>query len=247
MVDAVNFAGIIRRYITFLREFSFIRFIKGQGRCRFGMNANVIIDRYATIKNSVITVLGNSTVTIGKNARLLNANIYVSDGELFVGDDTIIEKTEISLDNSCKFHLGHNCRLSAKRVWIRFGGHLKIGAYTNVNHDSEIRVDERVEIGSYCQISQYVNIWDTNTHSVLPPMERRTLTERYFPFFGFEQERPKTKPVIIGNDCWLGERVTVMKGSVIGNNVIVGYNTMLLDCVIPDGRRVVQDVKLKIM
>ena len=38
-----------------------------------------------------------------------------------------------------------------------------------------------------------------------------------------------------------------MKGTQIGDNVIVGYNTMLLNKIIESNKRVVQDINLRIL
>lgn len=238
-------SGFVDRAIKYLNEFSFIRYIRGEGKCRFSTTSKVFIHKSAVLKNCTFFVLGNSEVSIGANVQLINAEVYVEDGTLHIAESSIVEGTSIGVDPKCMFLLGHHSRLSAKRVWLRFGGALKVGCYTNINHDSEIRADEHIEIGSYCQISQYVNIWDTNTHSILSPSIRRKRTEDFFPFFGKELSRPRTKPIIIGDDCWIGERCSIMKGTQIGNNVIVGYNTTLVNQSIPDNKTVVQDIRLR--
>ena len=108
-----------------------------------------------------------------------------------------------------------------------------------------MRCDESISIGSYNQISYDINIWDTNTHNILPVEDRRRVAEEYFPYFGKETEKPITKPVIIGDDCWLGERVSILKGSIIGDEVIVGYNTTITGKNIQSKSTVVSEISLK--
>jgi acetyltransferase-like isoleucine patch superfamily enzyme len=56
-----------------------------------------------------------------------------------------------------------------------------------------------------------------------------------------------TSPIVVGDNCWIGERSSIMKGTQIGDNVIVGYNTMLLNKIIESNKRVVQDINLRIL
>ena len=51
--------------------------------------------------------------------------------------------------------------------------------------------------------------------------------------------------IIIGDDCWLGERVSILKGSIIGDEVIVGYNTTIPGKNIQSKSTVVSEISLK--
>ena len=137
--------------------------------------------------------------------------------------------------------------MSAKRFWVRFGGVVNVGDYTNINDGSEVRCDESVNIGRYNQISYNVNIWDTNTHNIYPPEKRRNLTEKYWPYFGREIERPATKPVYIGDDCWIGENSAILKGTMLNKEVVVGYNTVIIGLSIDKGKKVVNAYNLRIL
>ena len=66
------------------------------------------------------------------------------------------------------------------------------------------------------------------------------------PVYGYEFEKPKTKPVIIGNDNWISKNTTLLKGTVIGNRCIVGYGTILSHVKISDNQTVVQSNDIKI-
>ena len=83
-----------------------------------------------------------------------------------------------------------------------------------------------------------VNIWDTNTHTIYKSEKRSEITRKYFPYFGYEIEKPLTSPIVVGDNCWIGERSSIMKGTQIGDNVIVGYNTMLLNKIIESNKDV---------
>jgi acetyltransferase-like isoleucine patch superfamily enzyme len=86
-----------------------------------------------------------------------------------------------------------------------------------------------VKIGSFNQISYNCIVWDTNTHNIYNNEIRRQLTVDHFPSFGMEFEKPKTSPVIIGDDCWIGREAALLRGSCVGNSSIVGFRANLVN------------------
>lgn len=216
---------------------------------RVCVGASAKIGKNVTIRNSRIIVTPGANVEIGDNVCIDNTEISVVRGRCVISDYSLVgNATDHLLLNieEGEIHIGHHSKISAKRFWVRFGGIVHIGNYTNVNGGSEIRCDESITIGSYNQISYNVNIWDTNTHNILPVKERREIAEKYYPYFGKETTRPVTAPVVIGNDCWLGQNATILKGSILGDGVIVGYNSTIPGKIIPANATVVTDVILKI-
>lgn len=224
-------------------------YLKNHTYFRVCTGAIAKIGKNVIIRNSRIIVTPGSSIVIGNHAVIENTIISVVDGNATIGDYSLIGGTANTLLNVEKgeIHIGHHSKISARRFWVRFGGVVKIGNYTNINEASEIRCDDNVTIGDYNQISYGVNIWDTNTHSIYSPQKRRELAEKYYPFFGKEVERPKSLPVKVGNDCWLGERVALLKGTTLGDGVIVGYGTIIAGKHIPDGFTVVSESILKLI
>jgi acetyltransferase-like isoleucine patch superfamily enzyme len=216
---------------------------------RVKTGSKCIIGKKVKIKNCKIYLLNNSILEIKDGSYLDNIYIYINNGECIIGENAILQsntnKSLINIDQG-SFRIGHHSSISAKRVWIRFNGRLTIGNYTNINSGSEIRCDEEIKIGNYNQISYNVNIWDTNTHNILTKDERRQLTEFYYPYFGKELKKPKTKRITIGDDCWIGQNVSILKGTEIGNEVIVGYNCIISNKSIIDNKTVVSDINLKL-
>jgi acetyltransferase-like isoleucine patch superfamily enzyme len=101
-------------------------------------------------------------------------------------------------------------------VRILEGAILEIGDGTFIYNDSSIFCKERVTIGSRCAISWNVNILDGNMHEL-------TIDEVTW---------PKTVPVTIGDNVWIGTNVTIV-GATIGNGAVIGGCTMLTSAV-PD-------------
>ncbi len=210
-----------------------------------GTCGQLSIEDGVKVKNAVIHInSGKCVIKKGCRIRSSEKNIYIGlrQGKIVLDEHAIIgcdtTRTSIEIDNG-EVLLADHSKIEGARLWVRFGGKLEIGRYTNINKNSEIRSDESVIIGSYCQISYNVRIWDTNTHEILPWEERRRRTEDYYPTYGKELMKPKTRPVHIGDDCWIGEYSAILKGSNVGKRAIVGFHTLVLGEDIPEDSTVV--------
>lgn len=203
------------------------------------------------IFNSKIIISPGAELAIGSSVIIKNVEIYVEKGCLIIDAFSFIQGVDshnrlVIIINDGKVSIGHHSKISCEKIWVRFGGNLTIGNYTNINKGSEIRCDENVSIGSYNQISYRVRIWDTNTHSILSIEERRRIAEKYYPYFGYEENRPVASAISIGDDCWLSEDTAILKGTHIGDGSIIGFRTTIAGKTIPSHSRVVQDITLKI-
>lgn len=203
------------------------------------------IARSVKIKGSDIYVADGAELIIEDGVVIEGTSIYVAEGSLHIKQRTILYNTNLTIENGSVMIADHSM-IRAKRFWVRFGGKLSVGSYTNINEGSEIRCDMDVRIGSFCQISYNVNIWDTNTHSILSKDERRDTTIKKFPCFGYESSRPVSKPVFIGDDCWIGMNATILKGSEIGDETIVAYGTIIAGKVVPPKSTVSSNIDLRI-
>lgn len=243
--------GLLKKLLSKLKETRF-KYLFSHSNVRISSDSMVEIGHNVSINNSQIYICNKSKLIIADGTKINNAIIYCNNGSIFFGKQNVISgisnsnKLNITIDSG---HLScaHRVKLALSRLWIRFGGQCQIGEYTNINHDTEIRADESITIGSYCQISYNIKIWDTNTHNILSPEKRKDIAMKYWPFYGFEESRPTTKPIIIGDLCWIGERSSIFKGTKLGNNVIVGYDTLISDKVIPNDAKVVTEKQLRII
>lgn len=43
----------------------------------------------------------------------------------------------------------------------------------------------------------------------------------------FKDQGFTAAPITIGNNCWIGSNVTILAGAEIGDNVVVGANTVI--------------------
>ncbi len=220
--------GLLKSFFQILRYW-----LSGRNYVRTIGSGVVEISASASIAKSRIYVYPGASLTIENGCNIKSCTIAVTKGSCIVDVNTIAEGVDIIVDNG-EIAIGNHSKISCKRIWVRYGGILSIGDYTNINSGSEIRCDEKVTIGDFNQISYNIRIWDTNTHSILPAEERRKVAIEKYPYFGYEQSRPKTAPVVIGNDCWIGENSAILKGTRIGDCCVVGYGTLLSGDDVPD-------------
>lgn len=201
-------------------------------------NSHIEIKSGAHLENSDICVWNNSLLQIGSGCIIDGTRFVIERGHVTIGSDNrFSEGMKITVSDGILEVKDHN--VLSNTIWVRFGGALKIDSYNCINNGSELRADEYVCIGSYNMISYYCDIWDTNTHSEYSLEEKSEMFRKSYPYIGFEKNKPKTKPVIIGDGNWFGKYSCVLKGSIIGNDVTVGTRTVVSNLEIGDGHKIV--------
>lgn len=135
-----------------------------------------------------------------------------------IGDKSIIF-FPLSIDNPSGISLGNNVFL-CEGAWLIGGQDLSIGDNTTVGHFSHIVCSERVTIGNNVLIADKVFISDC-THGY---------KDVNLPIY--KQPVKDLRPVIIGDDSWIGENVCII-GCSIGKHCVIGANSVVKDD-IPD-------------
>lgn len=94
-----------------------------------------------------------------------------------------------------------------------YGTQIKVGKRFFANFNFVVLDEAYVTIGDDCFIGPNVSIY-TACHSTNPE-ERNTRQEW-------------AKPVLIGNNCWIGGSVTILPGVTIGDNVTIGAGSVVV-------------------
>ncbi len=118
------------------------------------------------------------------------------------------------IDNKGQIVIGERVRIHSHIVPVELaamrGGRIEIGERTFINYGVSISSFQFVHIGCRCLIGTYVNILDNNWHDILD----RTRV-------------PPSKPVIIEDNVWLGNRVIVLPGVTIGHDAVIGAGAVV--------------------
>ena len=111
------------------------------------------------------------------------------------------------------------------------------GKKVNIEHKAYF--SPRVSLGDYSGIGVNAKIYGTCTigsHvmmgqdcTVITRNHRHDRTDIPMMEQGFEEERP----VIIGNDVWIGDRVTILPGVQIGDGCIIGAGAVVTGSIAP--------------
>lgn len=117
------------------------------------------------------------------------------------------------------FTTGRYCRLEAHNP-AGTGATLIIGNNCQINDSVHIASARNITIGDNVLIASRVFITDLNHGSYAG--------ESQSPADSIVSERPlATNPVSIGDNVWLGEGVVILPGVNLGNNCIVGANSVV--------------------
>ena len=106
-------------------------------------------------------------------------------------------------------------------VTFHYGVHTKIGRGTFINFNFTCQDDAQVTIGERCNFGPNVTIV-TPVHPMLADERRALICPD-----GSEKRLCWAKPVVIGNDCWLGANVVVCPGVTIGENCVIGAGSVV--------------------
>lgn len=116
-----------------------------------------------------------------------------------------------------------NTALSTRcKFVIGYNGNIEIGDNTMLNGCS-ITSYKSVTIGKNCQIGSFSLITDTDFHPVNPCEREKQVTKQKY-----DLATVNKKSIIIGDNVWVGWNAILLKGTIIGNNSIVAAGSIVL-------------------
>lgn len=135
-----------------------------------------------------------------------------------VGIGRIEHSVKMLSRESGKIQLGRRVVISELSKLSSSSGVLEIGDGSFLNRNVLIACHERISIGKGCLFGPNCCIYDHN-HKVI---KGRTCGNEY-----------KTAPVAIGDNCWLGANVVVLKGVTIGEGSIIAAGCIISEDIPP--------------
>jgi len=141
-------------------------------------------------------------------------------GLRLVAYDALWGKREgrVSLEGGIRYDPGMRLLLE-RGVWLsrngsfQGSGSVRIGAGTYVGSAFSIHCVGQISIGRKCLFGNNVSLVD-NDHGIAVgrPMLDQPLA---------------AAPIVVGDDCWLGEKATVLKGVTIGAGAVVAAGALV--------------------
>jgi Hexapeptide repeat of succinyl-transferase len=123
-------------------------------------------------------------------------------GDLILGNHVLI-------DGKCSF------KFAARYV---DSPTLLIGDHTGIGHNCSFTVGKQIRIGSHCRIASGVAMFDAPGHAMDPASRR----------FGMAAADLEVKPIIVGDNVWIGRGATIFPGVSIGNNSVIAAGAVVL-------------------
>ncbi len=157
------------------------------------------------LSNKVILKSTKGKIIINGNVSTKMITIGFGNVEIFDRNKSrsILNNNGI-IEFNGKASIGHGSKISVD-------GHLSFGNEFIISSESSIVCKKRISFGERCIMSWDVLIMDSDLHKIYCEGNRVNIE----------------KDVIIGNDVWIGCRCTLLKGTRLLDNVVVGANTFL--------------------
>lgn len=142
-------------------------------------------------------------IELGQNVEFFVPMKGGGEGTLSVGDGT-----KFGVRNAYRAGKGEimlQARLPATEIVI--------GKNNWFNNNTVLCAMQSIKIGDNCRIGDFVSIIDADFHEINPDTRNRS--------------EGVVKPVIVGDNVWIGSRVMVLKGVHIGDNSVVGAMSLV--------------------
>ena len=111
-------------------------------------------------------------------------------------------------------------------------GKIEIGKHFYFGGNSIIGAINSVKVGDCVIISNDVKIFDNNNHPISPE-KRKNMSMGGFKNENWHWRHADNKAIIIEDNVWIGQYVTILKGVKIGKGAIVGTRAVVTKDVPP--------------
>ena len=120
----------------------------------------------------------------------------------------------INAGKNSKLILGKKVKMNRlSTISVLNGGAMIIGDGVGIGSGNSIVCHEKIKIGSNTILGPNVLIYDHD----------HIFNEEY----GVNKKEFKTGQISIGDNCWIGANVVILKGTTIGNRCVVGAGSVL--------------------
>jgi len=149
--------------------------------------------------------------------------------KLYISDEGTVIHTCASIVNPLgrdAIHLGAFTHVKGELLTFGHGGKISIGDYCYFGEGGHIWSSVRVTIGNRVLISHNVNIFDSQTH----PLSAKLRHEHFKQIINTGHPRKidlGEKPVVIGDDVWIGCMSVILRGVCIGTGAIIGAGSVV--------------------
>lgn len=158
----------------------------------------------------------NSNSVEVENAFISHSNITISgeNNRVIIRGDLIRCSIDIIGDNNVVIFEGDTKIHFVKIIQRGSGCCISVGEQSSIEGAFMVcmGIDNRIEIGRKCMLSDSIDIWNSDSH----------------PVFGSDgQLINESKPIFIKDHVWIGKGVKILKGITIAEDSIVGMGAIV--------------------
>ena len=152
--------------------------------------------------NNVIS-LTNISIPSTKNGKIMYIFVYGNDNEIIIDN--------ISINSKLKIRIGQNHKNFGEVNFSKF----RIGQNTSIEDMNYYTYNSNsyCTIGERCMLSNEITFYNTDAHPVMDKDSLKVIN--------------KVKGISIGNHCWIGQKASILKNTVIPNDCIIGYGAVV--------------------
>jgi maltose O-acetyltransferase len=167
------------------------------------MVRGLLIHYFFHISNKQIVEVLTETPDTHKVVNLLTPTVFKGLGSIQLTMTTVFGWTASPGSYNCSYVEARNP-----------GALIKIGERTTINNSAVLIAEGAgIQIGARCLIGTEFQVLDTNAHEL--ELGRRHLPDS------------QTKQVMVGDDVFIGSRVTLLKGCCIGNGCVIAAGSVV--------------------
>jgi len=161
--------------------------------------------------------LPEELINFGSGNIILNG----SGIKIKIGSRCTISACDMNFFDGSTLIVGDDVCLAAIEIWATENTFIGIGDRTKFTWHTRIYAHEpsSIKLGSDCLIASKTMIISSDMHSIIECTTRKRINP--------------PKGIDISSHVWLGEGVTVMKGSQIGHGSIIGFGSVVTQNIDP--------------
>ncbi len=160
-----------------------------------GEKGNNLHIKQSVVKKSEISFAGSKHKIAMTGCEVFNCTVFLRGK----GHQLIVEEG-VRLFNM-------NIKIIGSENTVYIGKRTSMGGGNLISGGNQISI----KVGDNCMIAEGVDIWSSDTHSVLRD--------------GVLENEPKS--ITIGNHVWCGKDVAILKGVTIGDNAVIGMRSLV--------------------
>ena len=170
--------------------------------------------------NRIIIKDGKKDVVLTKYKRISGLDIEIngSDNTITLTPETLFKSSKIIIEaNNANLTFGTSPEINNLSVFVRLGNNQRLiwgnGSTITGGYIELCETNASVKIGHDCMIGWHVSMVATDFHAVFDKKTKKVLNG--------------PGDIIIGDNCWLGHGVRLLKNAKIPNNTIVGAESVV--------------------